>query len=111
MFHVEAVIFVRAFLFLFTVRETAFKFKCTLFLTRRINKVLGPLSKSGIKFVPEACFRNARRFNERKTFAAKNEFVRLADTPIANLIKAKSTENTNSNRQYSLIDFCHFFAG
>ena len=36
--------------------------------------------------------------------------IALADTPVAILIKAKSTENTNLNRQYSFIDFWHFLA-
>ena len=47
---------------------------------------------------------------KKKTFLAKNQLVRLADTPVANLIKAKSTEYTILNRQYSFIDFWHFLA-
>ena len=63
------------------------------------------MTKAGIK---ETSFRNARRFNKRKTFQAKNRHARPADTPVANLIKAKSTENTNLNRQYTFIDIWHF---
>ena len=48
--------------------------------------------------------------NKRKTLQARNRLVRLADTPVSNFIKAKSTEKTNLNRQYSFIDFWHFLA-
>ena len=65
---------------------------------KQIVKVLGPLTKARIKFLPEASFRNTRHFNKRKTFQAKNRLVRLPDTPVAKLIKAKSTENTNLSR-------------
>ena len=64
----------------------------------KIAKVLRSLTKAGIKFVSEASFPNERRFNKRKAFPAKNRLVRLADTPVANLIKAKYMENTNLNR-------------
>ena len=48
--------------------------------------------------------------NKRKTLQARNRLVRLADTPVSNFIKAKSTEKTNLNRQYSFIDSWHFLA-
>ena len=63
---------------------------------------------AGIKFVPEASFRNMKYVNKKKKFQAKNRLLRLADKSVANLIKAKLTENTNLNRQYSFIDFWHF---
>ena len=63
---------------------------------------------AGIKFVPEASFRNMQYVNKKKKFQAKNRLLRLADKSVANLIKAKLTENTNLNRQYSFIDFGHF---
>ena len=77
---------------------------------KQIAKFLGPLTKAGIKFAPEASFRNTRRFNKWKTFQAKNRLVNLADTPVANLIKPKSTENTNLNGQYKSIDFWYLLA-
>ena len=63
---------------------------------------------AGIKFVPEGSFRNMQYVNKKKKFQAKNRLLRLADKSVANLIKAKLTENTNLNRQYSFIDFWHF---
>ena len=46
--------------------------------------------------------------NKRKTSQAKNRLVHLADTSVANLIKAKLTENVNLNSQYGFTDFWHF---
>ena len=60
---------------------------------------------AGIKFVPEASFGNVQYVNKKNTFQAKNRLLRLADKSVANLIKAKLTETTNLNRQYS---FWHF---
>ena len=48
--------------------------------------------------------------NKRKTLQARNRLVRLADTPVSNFIKVKSTEKTSLNRQYSFIDFWYFLA-
>ena len=76
---------------------------------KQIAKLYGSLTKAGIKLFPVVSLRNTRRFNKRKTFQAKNRLVRLADTLVANLTKAKSTENTNLNRQYSFINFWHFW--
>ena len=75
-----------------------------------IVKDLGLLTKTGIKFVPGSTFQNVRRFNKRKTFQAKNRLVHLGDTPEANFLKAKSTKNTNLNRQCSFVNFCHFLS-
>ena len=36
--------------------------------TKQIAKVLVLLTKAGIKFVPEASFRNTLRISKRKTF-------------------------------------------
>ena len=57
-------------------------------------KVLGPLTKTGIKL----------------KLQVKNQPIHLAGIPVGNLIKAKSTKNTNLNRQYSFINFWHFLA-
>ena len=48
--------------------------------------------------------------NKRKTLQARSRLVRLADTPVSNFIKVKSTEKTSLSRQYSFIDFWHFLA-
>ena len=77
---------------------------------KQIAKVLGPLAKARIKFLSEVSFQNTLRFSKRKIFQAKNRLICLADAPVANLIKPKSTENTNCNRQCRSIDFGHFLA-
>ena len=64
---------------------------------KQIAKFLGLPTKAGIKFVPGAFFRNGRHLNKRETFQATNQPLRLPDTSVATLIKAKSTENTNLN--------------
>ena len=45
---------------------------------------------------------------QKKPFPVKKLLVHLADKPVANLIKAKSMENTNLNRQWSFMDSWHF---
>ena len=78
-------------------------------MNKYIAKVIWPLFKVGTKFLFEASFQNVQHIGKSKTFQAKNRLVCLADTPEANLIKAKLTENTNLNRQYCFINFLAFF--
>ena len=83
------------FLFLFNLCDTAFEFKRTLFIIRRINKSLKFLGHSlrlELNLLLKLLLEMRDALTKKKTFQVKNRLVRLADTPVANLIKAKSTE-------------------
>ena len=83
-----------------------------MFIRRRINKYpnfLGQSLKLELNLFLKLLSEMRDDLRKDLNIRSYNRLVRLADTPVANLIRVKSKENTNLDRRYSFIDFCLFF--
>ena len=83
-----------------------------MFIRRRINKYpnfLGQSLKLELNLFLKLLSEMRDDLRKDLNIRSYNRLVRLADTPVANLIRVKSKENTNLDRRYSFIDFCFFF--